>query len=80
MNEGFSPNAFRNKKIWLLKLPSSTYVSGQSALIRSSFSSRRPLLRTSNQSVSKALGVRGTTSLPRDNLRSAGSRRKGPNS
>ena len=62
------------------RLPSSTNVLGQSVLMNSSFSSRRPLFRTSSSKVSNAFGVSATISLPRSNLRSAGSRRKGPNS
>jgi len=80
MKVGSSPNAFRNRKMWLERLPSSTNVSGQSMLISSSFSSTRPPFRTNKYRVSNALGVSATISLPRNNLRSAGSRRKGPNS
>ena len=52
-----SPNAFRNRKMWLERLPSSTNVSGQSILISSSFSSTRPLFRTNRCRVSNAFGV-----------------------
>src|SRR5579864_5732085 len=77
---GILSQRFPQDKDVIGNIASSTKESGQSVLLSSSFSSRWPLLRTKSTRVSKALGVRTTSSLLRDNLRSAGSRRKGPNS
>jgi hypothetical protein len=80
MYDGFSPKAFRRTKMLLDRLPSSTNVSGQTLLMSSSLPNKRPLFRTKSSRVSNAFGVSSTISLSRNNLRSAGSKRKGPNS
>ena len=57
MNSTSSPKAFRRTEMLFVRLPSSTKLSDQSVLRNSSFSSKRPALRTSSVRVSNAFGV-----------------------
>src|SRR5213083_3074678 len=75
-----SPSALRKSEMFLASVASSTKVSGHSPLINSSLGRSRPELSTSATSVSKTLGARDTAFPSRNNLRSAASRRNGPNS
>src|SRR5713101_288231 len=53
-----TPKAFRKKKMFLLRLPSSTKASGHTLLISASFSTRCPACSTSRRSISEAFGAR----------------------
>ena len=52
-----SPNAFRRKKMFLLRFPSSTNASRQTLLMSVSFSTRCPAFSTSTSRISVALGA-----------------------
>jgi len=62
---GFSPKTWRRTEMFLLRLFSSTIVSGHIADINSSFSSTLPLWLTRYKSVSKTFGVSAIISSSR---------------
>src|SRR4029453_11974052 len=64
----------------LVRLPSSTNLSGQRILSSSSLSTRCPRIWTSTTSVSKTIRVNGTGLSSRNRRRSVKSRRNRPNS
>src|SRR5690242_14447560 len=75
-----SRSSLRRIEMLFVRPPSSTVVDGQRRSMISPFVTNSPRRSTRNNSRSKTIGCSRTCSSPRQNRRSVGSKRKGPNS